>query len=288
MNSTQFNIYLGICSILGFFLPAASILSLPTWLLIILALLLFAGDFWAFIFKLKFTRARYLYELSKGNPKAEVGQMLEPGCMMFYAFMMRMIFRFTLALFVILGGKDTDKELNGFQITLLSIVVLFELFNLMFSMYETHIFSTKIGDETEKANKESWLKEIEWRKKMFERLNDPSLFKKEMLANAILFVMAFFMTKIFWDGMNNTFIESIIHTKKFEDSYLVEIIGVLISCTILCFFFLMPVRLAFWIEDRMKAVTRKEKRNYRLSLFFAGISICSPTIIQMFISFGPQ
>ena len=133
MNSFQFNIYLAIATLLGqFFLPIQTIESFPKWLIVPALLGLYISEFWAFLFKLKMARLKNLHELSQGNPSIRVGEIGDPGCMMFYAFLMRFVFRFSIFLFayIILFGEP-EGDLSGWAITIMIILVLFELFNMM-------------------------------------------------------------------------------------------------------------------------------------------------------------
>lgn len=287
VNPIQFNIIIGLTTLIGFLFSGPSILlGLPLWVLVLLSLILYFSEFWAFLFKLKFARVKYLYELSGGIATKKVGETSDPGCMMFYAFLMRMIFRIVLGMVVIMGLRGTlEKDMNGVQIGFMIAIVMFELFNMLYSMYDSHIFSSSTDDEREEEKEAYWVKEIEWRKKMFPKVNKTKENNKELLANLILILMAIAVTKLFWDGINSGFVDFIIRTEKFNESVSFAVIFVLISCFVLCLFFLMPVRLAFWIEEKINANSPKEKLNYKLSLLFAGVAICSPTIFQMIRTF---
>lgn len=177
------------------------------------------------------------------------------------------------------------KDMNGVQIGFMIAVVLFELFNLMYSLFETHTFKSTSDDATEKEIEQEWEAEKNWRKKYFTKLNDSQFMKKELYANIILIAMAVVTTQIFWGNMNAEFVDFIKRTDKMGESVSFAILTVLISCFVLCLIFLMPVRLAFWIEEKMHADSKAQTSTYRWSLFFAGISICSPSLIQLVVSF---
>lgn len=283
INPIQFNVYLGLSTILGFILTNSSInLNVPLWILAILSLFLYVGDFWAFVFKVRTARVRLLFDLSNGKPNKRVGKPIEAGCMMFYGFMMRMILRVILGMAVIMGfGGSLDKDMNGLQMGFMITLVLLEVIYMLYSLYETHIFDASTEDATESEREENWKSEVVWRKKMFLKLRDPQIWKKELAANIILFITATVFTQLFWGNMNREFIDSLIRAEKFGDSITFEVVGILISTTVLCFFFLLPVRLAFWVEARMKAESPPEKKKYRWSIVFAGLMIISPTLVQI-------
>lgn len=288
MNSVQFNIILGFFSILGFFVSSTSTFSyVPYYLLAIFAFPLYVGEFWAFLYKLKIARTRELVKITRGNPNTREAMGGEPGCMMVYAFLMRFVFRIFLGLvFLMIFGGSIDKELNNVQIVFMILIVLFELFNFMYSMYETHIFKLS-GEyaETDKELENYWESEKKWRNKNYPLLEKSGTRKKEIVANIILLFMAFLTTHFLWGAMNHELKDFIIRTEKSHESILFAVCTVICSCFALCLFFLMPVRLAFWVEERMKADKKPELMHYRLSLLFAGLSICSPSLIQLFVSF---
>jgi len=288
MNSIQFNIILGIFSLVSFFLSKLmTSIAIPLYLVAFCSFLLYLAEFWAFLYKLKIARIRELILTTKGNPNLEIDGGSEPGCMMVYAFLMRFVFRIVLGMIpVLVLGEGIDKDMNNVQIICMIIIVLFELFNMMYSMYETHIFKLTGEDpDSEEDIRNFWKKEKKWRTNNFPLLKQVGTKNKEMIATIILLLMAFITTHFLWGSMNNEFKDFIIRTKTNHESVLFAVLSVTISCFLLCLFFLMPVRLAFWIEEKMKADQAIELKRYRLSLIFAGVSICSPSLIQLFVSF---
>lgn len=264
-----------------------SSITIPIYLVAFCSFLLYFAEFWAFLFKLKIARIRELVHTTKGNPNLEMDAGSEPGCMMVYAFLMRFVFRIVLGMIpVLVLGEGIDKDMNNIQITFMVIIVLFELFNMMYSIYETHIFKLTGEDpDTEKDTRNFWENEKKWRAKNYPLINQVNTKNKEIVATLVLLVVAFITTHFLWGAMNNEFIDFIIRTKTNHESALFTTLSVSISCFVLCLFFLMPVRLAFWIEEKMKADEPIELKRYRLSLIFAGFSICSPSLTQLFVSF---
>lgn len=276
-------------TLLGFLFSHLNLFSfIPLYVLAIFALLLYVAEYWAFLFKLKVARLDMLHALSKGKPDLRVGIGTEPGWMLFYAFLIRFVFRIVLVMVAVISfrGGDPNQDMNTFQIIVLVLVVLFEVFNMMYSLFETHIFKLSGEDaETEKELERYWETEKKWRTKNFPILKLPETRKKEWAASIVLLAMAFVMTHLIWDGFNDEFRDFIIRTEQYGESVAFAVCAVLIACFLLCLFFLMPIRLAFWVVERMHADEKPEIRKYRWSLAFAGISICSPALIQLFASF---
>lgn len=288
MNPVQFNVYLGLCTLLSYFATVyTDNYAFPPWLAALACLFLYTGEYWAFLFKLRIALARHLYGLSGGNPNKKTGEPLEPGCMVFYAYLMRMVFRIVLGIIMILGfgGSRITEEMNSVQIGFLIAIVLFEVFVFCYTLFESHIFELPGEKDSEKDREKAWENEVRWRTKVFRELPLKNTPVKEFVASLLLFFMAVAATQLFWKEINGEFIDFILRTEKNRESASFAVITVLLSCFVLCLFFLMPVRLAFWIEEKIKASTLKKKRKYRLSLLFAGLSICSPSIVQLIRSF---
>lgn len=288
MNSLKFNIYLGIFTIIGhLFLPVQKLLDLPVFIIVFGLIALYIGEFWAFLYKLRSARVKNLYELSNGNPSLKVGELKDPGCMMFYAFLIRFVFRFAILLFayIFLFGEP-EGELNWWTLVFLIILVLFELFSMLYSIYETHIFRLKTDDDNEEDDNNFWLKEKEWRTKVFKEYRPEMGDIRLKFAEMILFLSGCALTALFWDGCNQEFVDYIKRSAAQGESAIFIISLVLIACTVLCLFFLMPVKLAFWIEKKMNADTPQEQRRYKWSIVFAGISVSAPSLIQLVKTFG--
>ncbi|MBI2258394.1 MAG: hypothetical protein HYU67_05790 [Flavobacteriia bacterium] len=288
INSFQFNLILGFFSIITLFLSNVTLkIQLPTFIIVFLSLILLVGEAWAFIFKLKYVKIREIINNTKKIQSTPYDGRIKPGCMMIYAFLIRMIFRISIGMYsVLILGQGVTNEANTFQKIFIIIIVLAELFNFAYCLFETNLFIISGEEEdTEKEKAEYWEKEKKWRIKNIKIINQISTTKKEVIATIFLLIMAIVCTKLFWDSANNQFIEYIVRTKNDKDSYFVNSMLVLFSCLVLCFFFLMPIRLAFWVEEKMKADKKSDVFKYRLSLIFAGISVCSPSIIQLLKSY---
>lgn len=284
MTTIQFNILLGFISLLGyFFLPQDLLSVFPKWSVAVFFLGLYCTEYWSFLYKIKSARVKQLFELTKGDPTKRIGELEEPGCMMFYAFLIRFVFRFAMVIFVILyfSGIEDDQEIPNWGVVLMIVVVLFELFNLMYSMFELHVFRLKTDDDDEIDEEEYWLKERKWRTKMFNNYKNLPSPLKLILADFVLFLTSTVATMLFWQGFNQSFIEFIQRSSMENESSIFVILVVLVSSAILCLFFLMPIKLAFWIEQKMHVDSSSEKRRYRLSILFAGISITAPSWLQL-------
>lgn len=287
MNSTQFNILLGALALLSYtFVPTDLLNYIPTIFISIFLILLYVSDYFAFKFKVWYSRVTSLIDQTQGKPELRVGEISEPGCMLYYAFLIRFVFRVAMLMSaVIFISGDFNENPPVWAMILISIVVLFELYHMLTVIYDSHIFRIKYDEEDKEEMNDFWSKEIAWRKKAFEEVKNPKIKSKLTLAHLVLIASGSLATTFFWDGVNDEFVSYIVRAKIANESAMFVIPLILISCAVLCFFYLLPVRLAFWLDSLMHADTEREKRNYRLSILFAAVSITAPTLIQLLKSY---
>lgn len=282
-SSFQLNIFLGVFTLTGYhFQGSMDVNHMGLILTGIAGLALYIAECWAFLYKLTIVRAEYLYGLSGGNADKRVGKTVNQGCMLFYAFLMRFVFRIILAMscfFAFDGSLEEDP--STWMIIAMIVIVLFEVFVMLFSMYETHIFR----DEEEEENENYWEGELKWRKKVFPKLMDEKKNLKLFFANSVLYLTAGIFTLFFWNNSNAEFVTFIQVSAKQNESVFFVLFSILLANIVLCLILLMPVRLAFWIEDKMNAENNGKIWKYRLSLVFAGASITYPVWKQLFLTY---
>ena len=136
------------------------------WVLGLFFTFLYIADFWAFLFKIRIARIRQIVDVTKGEIKTRNFVPEDPGCMIMYAFIMRLVIRFSfmlLALFSFSG--DLSGDLPNWAIVFVILVTLFEVFNLMYSMFETRIFKMNKENDSEKEDDKYWEEEFKWREK---------------------------------------------------------------------------------------------------------------------------
>jgi len=287
LSPVKFNIALGIVSLISLFFGNINWLqAVPLWVLGLFFTFLYIADCWAFLLKIRIARIRQIVDVTKGEIKTRNFVPEDPGCMIMYAFIMRLVIRFSfmlLALFSFSG--DLSGDLPNWAIVFVILVTLFEVFNLMYSMFETRIFKMNKENDSEKEDDKYWEEEFKWREKSLKILNDPRTPLKEAFAVIVLLLTGFVTTIAFWDQANGDFVSFIVQSSREGESPYFVVPMILISSFVLCLFFLIPVRLAFWVEEYLKADEKHEKRKYRWSILFAGVMITGPTLLQLIKSY---
>ncbi len=280
MKPFQFNIYLGILTIIGYSFKTEDILrSVPGWLLGTFLLVLYFSEYWAFLFKINADRIKEIMIRTKGRYNQKIEPFREPGFMLFYGFIIRMIFRITLILAALtMFGVETGKTLPLWAGIVMGTTVLVELFVFLYAAFETKVI---INSPDEEGTKAEWESELKWREKMVRRMKLPNFQLKLECSNIVLLVAALAATYMFWNMVNREFVDFIHQSAITQESPAFVIILIPIACFVLSIFFLTPVRLAFWIEQLFQIDTKQELLKFRLSLLFAGISITAPTLIAL-------
>lgn len=276
INGIKFNYYLGGFSLIG--LNISVNIDLNTLLSIalgIFGLAFYVLEGWAFLFKMNRIAARHFFELTGGKASVKV-EHTDPGCLIWYAFLVRMVMRIGLILLSLVSIGNNPNDLPHWAGIIMGLAVLFELFFMLYSMYESKIFNSADREHSEVSESE-----LKWRQKHFPLLQSDNAKKKEIYANLILLVTAWIINISLWNAINEDFIRFIHDSKANGESSLLIVSLMLSFSFILCLFLLIPVRLAHWVEETIKAKDPVSKRKLRWSVFFAGAATTSPTWIEL-------
>lgn len=277
INRIKFNYYLGALSIIGLNITLNVefnvILSIALGLL---GMALYILEGWAFLFKLNRIAARHFFDLTGGKVHSKV-EHNDPGCLIWYAFLVRMVMRIGLVLMSLVAIGNNPNDLPFWAGIIMGVVVLFEMFFMLYSMYESKIFNSgKEGVEVSLSESE-----IKWRQKNFPLLKSSQAKKKEFYANIILLITAWVINISLWNTINSDFIRFIQESKISGESSLLIACLMLSFSFIFCLFLLIPVRLAHWVEESISAQDSISKRKLRWSIIFAGAATTSPTWIEL-------
>lgn len=283
LTGFRFNIFLGLISCFGF--PALNPdipLEDPPWWVAIVGILFYVGEMWAFNYKIHISRARILRGLTKNTPGMLSVDTRTPGCMIFYAFLIRFCLRFAMLMIIgaAMGLTLQDEDPSIWVILLMIFGCLFEIVVFLFSLFWSRVYKTEAKNEREQESEND--EEVAWRKKYFPWLDDPKHPMKEMAADIILFIFAVLLTKGFWDTSNADFIDFIRRSSTDGTSAAYVCVSIIIANIVLCLFFLIPVRLAYWVEESMLVFTGRDRWRYALSMIFAGLMVTAPSWMELF------
>lgn len=280
VDEFRFNILFGLLSLL--ILPLLSkyaSLDEPKAWMGIFGLIIYFSEAWATYYKLIFSRAAIIWTKSNANFMNLNIQPAQPGTMIWFAFIMRFCLRFAIVIFSIMAfGYDTNKEdPPAFIIVTLCIAVLFEIFIMMVSLFETRVFSSK-SEYSKNPEEEERESETAWRKRMLEKVKDKNHKIKIQLADFIIIVTATIGTNLFWNPMNNTLLTFLDDQHK-NGSFFLGVSFFLFTAIVMGGLFLLPLKISYWTESAMLANNKLSKLKYWGSFLFAVFSLLMPCVL---------
>lgn len=279
IDEFRFNILFGFLSLFVIPLLNKNIpIGQPVWWVGIIGICIYISEAWATFYKLNFARAAIIEEKSNGHFHDLTIVPRTPGTTLWYAFIMRFCLRFGIIIFSLMAfGYDTENtEPSVFIMILLCCSVLFELFLMMFTMFETRVFSGSSKDEEDEKAEEQ-----KWRTKMVQRVKEKNHLLKLKTADIIIFITATISTNLIWDPMNESMITFIDDQAKTGSLAFAVIFFVLVAL-IMSVLLLLPLRVAYWTESAMRADDTRSKLRYRLSYLFAVLCVFQPAVVFIF------
>ena len=158
-----------------------------------------------------------------------------------------------------------------------------EVSGLIYIYLNSNIYRDEVDTRDELIQDEK--ENEEWYKAHAPKASLPAYYLKEMLADLILQVYSVMIFTALWFYINRSGIEMIRECLKRDDSAIAAAFYVfpfLVLVSMLC---IIPIRVAYWIEDSMMAYTRKEHIGMKVIFFFVAMFTCAPTIIKFFIEY---
>lgn len=272
----RFNYFMGLLSLIG--IPAIhSFIDLenPPWWVGIIGLLFYGGEAWAVIHRLNLSRARIIYERSKGDLMNTHIRPREPSPLLWYGFLMRFCLRIGLFVFCFFAlGVTFDEDPAVWMIILMCLAVLGELFLMLYSMYDTGVF--RLYSEPDEKEKDEAV-ELAWRKKMDRKVRHPGIYTKQLLADGILAGVVLVFNNALWNPVNESFYGFIAEAESFP-AIIFSLLFSLFSALVIYYLLMLPLRLPFWVEEAMEVKDARSAWNYRFSMLFAGFSLIVPSV----------
>gem|GEM_PF-3983330 len=266
LNGTKFN-FVFVIGIL-FFVSGDSTLfdtENPSKAMGIIALLLYAGDVWAFRYKVSLQ----LFRAKRGKPELNwrirlVKFIIGTG------FLMRLCYRIFLLTFFLLAIDQMYVAGGATWLARLVLVLgsLFELFLIFYSW----IIPFDIDKDERKSIREFYARESS--------SGEERIQLKELVADIIIVLTAVFYTHLWWDMSNQAFIDWIDFNDTRGVSEIQTLLEVVILNLILCFLMLVPMRLAYWIGEATVARSVAQQQKMMWSLILASLSVTAPVFIH--------
>lgn len=246
----------------------------------ILGLGMYVGEYVAFRTKLRMIRIRT--ELRRRALIKETGgNVAKPavGGMVLYGVVMRMCFRIAIIVFSFMAfGLSTDgkKDLPVPMMILMLVVVLFEALSLAFVVADSGLFGVTARSERQ-AERDQRAYDS-WMAKQLPLANSEIYYRQELLADLLLQLYTFVAYTAIWDSLNKEGVLFVMDAGKSHEPAGTVALVLLFMFTVMTLFFLVPIRLTYWLEQFAGAYTKKQRWLVRGSFVLAAIAGCVPVI----------
>jgi hypothetical protein len=248
-------------------------------------------EFFALNFKLRMIKMRS--EQKRIAYEKETGKEIIPsvGLGVFFGFCMRLVFRAAIIMvsMTALGFECNEEKMSVPGEIATVIGVLVDILSVGYMYVKSQFYTDPPQNRKEFA--EDIKDEDDWYKENAELSTSVKYFRYEIIADIILQVFALILFTSFWKYINNSGIEILHNCIKYNkpsDEAFMKMFFMMFAMVVLG---LMPMRIAYWIEDSMEAFTTREKTGMWITFFIAAIYTCSPAIIKyisLFILHQPE
>ena len=242
-------------------------------------------EFFAFYFKLKMVKMRS--EQKRIEYKKQTGKDIIPSVSpaVFFALCMRMVFRAGVVMvsMTALGYLTTEEKISTQGQIALIISVIVDIVTLGYIYVNTGIYTDAPQNKRELiediGDEEKWDKENE------KLATDAKYFNWEIVADVILQIYCVMLFTCFWKYINDTGIGMLydcLKDNKINSDGAFRAFPMMFAMVMIG---LMPMRIAYWIEDSLEAYTAEERRGMWITFGIAAIYTCSPTIVRFIYIF---
>ena len=231
------------------------------------------AEFFALNFKLKMVRIRA--QEKRIAYKKETGIDIIPSTppIVFFGFFMRLAFHVVIVMvsMTALGFVCNDKQMSPPGIIALMSVFLLDIGGLIYMYFNNNFFTDP--PQTKREFAEELKEEDDWDKINLPLASSVKYFRLELLSDIVLQIYTLMLFTSFWKFINQTGIEMLN-----DENSSPLMVFMMMSITVVVG--LMPMRIAYWIEDSMEAFTTKEKIRVIVMFVIVAIFTCSPVIIK--------
>ncbi|HEY4800734.1 MAG TPA: hypothetical protein VII99_16760 [Bacteroidia bacterium] len=252
-------------------------------LIAVCGIVIYISEFFAFNFKTKAIRLRALSE--KIRIEKETGKPMDipsPGCVVGYGVITRMLFRigFIMVAANSLGWDASANDNPVYMNVLLVIAVLLEVFIIGYTMATSNIFGSSATSGWKKEPEKQ--EENNWYTKNLPRLNMTEFRQKEFLSDVVLHLYAFMLFTAFWNPINAATMDFVQKAFSAGDGALLTLILLVFIQGVMALIALPPIRLAYWIEESVQALTRKDRWRLRGSFLLVSLMVTWPAFQEYF------
>ncbi len=247
----------------------------------IFGLIMLSIEPFALLLKIKNARIRAI--LRSELHKKETGKQITPktGGFILYGFMARLLLRSAVAMI----------SFKAFGLGVLSeiLVVFFLVIDISALVYvyaKTDFFEEKPNTKYKQRNVQSGDKE--WIEKNLPGYHTLKSYWKEVAANLVLQLYAIMLFTAFIDYSSEFLVDRVteLGTGRYPVPPNEAALGLFPMYLLLFLLCIMPIRIAYWIEDSLQSFNKRESLGTWLSFTLVLIFCFVPLIIQYNISFG--
>ncbi|HET6227980.1 MAG TPA: hypothetical protein VFF27_16975 [Bacteroidia bacterium] len=271
----------------------------------IFGIIILIAEFFALNFKLKMVRIR-AHE-KQLLLKQQTGQATLPsiGGLVLFAFFLRLVFRLGIVMTILMALGYEGRYVPSEVIVL--FVLFFDLLWFAYIYMKKDIY-TDVPDTKREFNEEVKADE-DWYKENTASISGINYFRRELISDFILQIYGLILFCSFWEYMNRAAIERL-HGEMRENTRVVETlvkiqgfhsqnlytvdagtgVAIIMLLFVTAMLGLMPIRIAYWVEDSMTSFTKKERLSMWVIFGIAAIYTCSPFLLEYIsmVGFGFQ
>ncbi|MBL7890703.1 MAG: hypothetical protein JNL24_14215 [Bacteroidia bacterium] len=237
------------------------------------------AEFFALKFKLKMIRVRAGQRRLLHKEKTGINILPTTNKFVLFEFFLRLLFRVPIAMVCMtaLGYTANEKKMSEEGVLVIMIVLVSDIAGLTYLFLKSDFYTDPPMSKKE-LNKELYEDDI-WDKANGHLTTSEKHMRLELLSDIVLHVYSVMVYTALWSHLNSYGIA------KLNSIVFIEYADP-ITCAfeifpwlfIMCMLALIPLRIAYWIEDSLMAFTWLEKFELVATFIIIALFTCSPTI----------
>jgi small-conductance mechanosensitive channel len=237
------------------------------------------AEFFALKFKLKMIRVRAGQRRIEHYKKTGINILPNTNMFVLFEFFLRLLFRVPIAMVCMaaLGYTANEKKMSGESVFVIMLVLVADIAGLAYLFLKSDFYTDPPLNKKKLQNE--LIEDNVWDKANGHLMTSEKHMKLELLSDVVLHVYAIMVYTALWSYLNGYGIghlNSIVFIEYANPvSAAFEIFPWLF---IMCIFALIPLRIAYWIEDSLMAFTWLEKFELVVTFIIIALFTCSPTI----------
>ncbi len=237
------------------------------------------AEFFALKFKLKMIRVRAGQRRILHKEKTGINLLPNTNKFVLFEFFLRLLFRVPIAMVCMtaLGYTANEKKMSGEGVFVIMLVLVADIAGLTY-LYLKSDFYTDPPMSKRELQKELSEDDV-WDKANGHLVTSEKHMKLELLSDVVLHVYSIMVYTALWSYLNAYGIarlNSIVFIEYADPvSSAFDVFPMLF---IMCVLALIPLRIAYWIEDSLMAFTWLEKFELFATFIIIALFTCSPTI----------